>query len=143
PAGKLADAKGERVAIVGGFILDAIGIIIFLNVYTFWGYAVAWGTFGIGVGMMSPAYQSLTSKAVPENLRGTAFGLLHSSLGLFSLPAPAVGAQLWTRFTPQTPFRITAGIALLTVIPAWLKFKTPESPDATIKPAEAGVSSET
>ena len=146
PAGKLADAKGERVPIVGGFLLDAIGIIIFLNVYTFWGYVVAWGIFGIGVGMMSPAYQSLTSKAVPEKLRGTAFGLLHSSLGLFSLPAPAVGAQLWTRFSPQTPFRITAGIALLTIIPAWLKFKTPENAeteDSTMELAKAGVASET
>lgn len=127
PAGKLADAKGERVAIVSGFLLDAAGIIIFLNMSTFWGYAAAWAVFGIGVGMMSPAYQSLTSKAVPEHLRGTAFGLLHSSLGLFSLPAPAVGAQLWDRFSPQTPFRITTGIILLTVIPTWLKFKLPDS----------------
>ena len=126
PAGKLADEKGERIAIAGGFLLDAIGLIIFLNVNTFWGYAAAWATFGIGDGLMSPAYQSLISKAVPENLRGTAFGLLHSSLGLFSLPAPAVGAQLWDRYSPQTPFRITTGIILLTVIPTWLKFKLPD-----------------
>jgi MFS family permease len=126
PAGKLADEKGERVAIVGGFLLDAIGIIIFLNVNTFWGYAAAWGIFGMGEGLMSPAYQSLISKAVPEHLRGTAFGLLHSSLGLFSLPAPALGAQLWERFSPQTPFRITAGIILMTVVPTWFKFKLPD-----------------
>ena len=75
---------------------------------------------------MSPAYQSLISKAVPEHLRGTAFGLLHSSLGLFSLPAPALGAQLWERFSPQTPFRITAGIILMTVVPTWFKFKLPD-----------------
>jgi len=127
PAGKLADVKGERVAIAGGFLLDAIGIIIFLNVNSFWGYAIAWATFGTGEGLMSPAYQSLISKAVPEHLRGTAFGLLHSSLGIFSLPAPAVGAQLWERFSPQMPFRITAGIILLTVIPAWFKFKLPDN----------------
>jgi MFS family permease len=126
PAGKLADEKGERVAIVGGFLMIFAALMVFLNVYTFIGYAAAWALFGIGVGMMSPAYQSLTSKAVPEHLRGTAFGLLHSSLGLFSLPAPAVGAQLWERYTPQTPFAITAGISLLTVIPAWLKFKITE-----------------
>lgn len=126
PAGKLADDKGERVAITGGFLLDAIGIIIFLSVDTFWGYAAAWATFGVGEGLMSPAYQSLTSKAVPKHLRGTAFGLLHSSLGLFSLPAPAIGAQLWDRFSPQTPFRITAGLILLTVIPTWFKFKLPD-----------------
>ncbi len=126
PAGKLADAKGERVAITGGFLLNFVALVVFLNVNTFWGYAAAWATFGVGVGLMSPAYQSLTSKAVPENLRGTAFGLLHSSLGLFSLPAPAIGAQLWARYSPQTPFRITAGIVLLSVIPAWTKFKLPE-----------------
>ena len=61
PAGKLADAKGERIAIVGGFFLNFVALMIFLNVYTFWGYMFAWSIFGIGVGMMSPAYQSLTS----------------------------------------------------------------------------------
>jgi DHA1 family tetracycline resistance protein-like MFS transporter len=126
PAGKLADQKGERVAIVGGFFLTFVALLVFLNVNTFWGYAAAWAIFGIGVGSMSPAYQSLTSKAVPEKLRGTAFGLLHSSLGLFSLPAPAIGARLWDRYSPQTPFAITAVISLLTVIPAWFKFRLPE-----------------
>ena len=126
PAGKLADEKGERVAIVGGFLLNFVAMVIFLNVNTFWGYAAVWAVFGVGVGMMSPAYQSLTSKVVPEHLRGTAFGLLRSSLGIFSLPAPAIGAQLWERYSPQTPFAITAGISLLTVIPVWLKFKLPD-----------------
>ncbi len=126
PAGKLADQKGERVAIVVGFFLTFVALLVFLNVNTFWGYAAAWAIFGVGVGSMSPAYQSLTSKAVPEKLRGTAFGLLHSSLGLFSLPAPAIGARLWDRYSPQTPFSITAVISLLTVIPAWFKFRLPE-----------------
>lgn len=131
PAGKLADVKGERVAITAGFLLSALGLLIFLNVNTFLGYAVAWAFFGIGEGLLGPAYQSLISKAVPENLRGTAFGLMHSSLGLFSLPAPAVGAQLWERFNPQMPFRITTGIVLLTIIPTWLKFKLPDEKNSS------------
>lgn len=130
PAGKLADEKGERVAIVSGFFLNFIAMMVFLNVNSFWGYVSVWAIFGIGVGMMSPAYQSLTSKIVPEHLRGTAFGLLRSSLGIFSLPAPAIGAQLWERFSPQTPFAITAGISLLTVIPAWFKFKLPDEEES-------------
>ncbi len=130
PAGRLADEKGERVAIVSGFLLHAVGIVIFLNVNTFWGYALSWAFFGLGDGLLSPAYQSLTSKVVPEKLRGTAFGLLHSSLGLFSLPAPAIGAQLWDRYSPQTPFRITTVIVLLTMIPTWFKFKLPDEPQA-------------
>jgi len=126
PAGKLADKKGERVAIVGGFLLTSAALFVFLNVNTFLGYALAWALFGVGVGSMSPAYKSLTSKAVPEKLRGTAFGLLHSSLGLFSLPAPAIGARLWDRYSPRVPFVITAVISLFTMVPAWLKFRVPD-----------------
>ena len=76
---------------------------------------------------MSPAYQSLISKSVPQHLRGTAFGLFSTSLGIISLPAPWIGAQLWDRVSPQFPFTITAIALLLTVVPIWFKFKLPKS----------------
>ena len=82
---------------------------------------------GMGVGIMMPAYQSLISKAVPQNLRGMAFGLFSTSLGIISLPAPWLGAQLWDRVSPQFPFTITAIALLLSIIPIWLKFKLPKS----------------
>jgi hypothetical protein len=56
-------------------------------------------------------------------MRGTAFGLFHTSLGVVSLPAPWIGAQLWERVNPRFPFNLTAWISLLTVVPVWLKFK--------------------
>ncbi|MGD2158636.1 MAG: MFS transporter [Anaerolineales bacterium] len=136
PAGWLADKRGERIAIVLGFFLDFAAMMVFLRVSDFWGYALCWGLFGVGVGLMSPAYQSLISKAVPEKLRGTAFGLLQSSLGLFSLPAPAIGGQLWANISPRFPFSLTAWVTLVTVIPAWLKFKLPQKgeQDSTATP---------
>jgi MFS family permease len=125
PAGWLADKKGERVNIVIGFILQFIALITFVRLDTFWGYAVVWSLFGLGSGLMQPAYQSLLSKALPEKLRGTGFGLIQSSLGLFSLPAPYVGGYLYENISPRLPFMITAWASLLAVIPAWLKFKLP------------------
>ena len=125
PAGWLADKKGERLGIALGFVLQFVAITTFIKVSGFWGYAVSWLLLGLGVGLMSPAYQSLISKAVPDKVRGTAFGLFGTSLGLISLPAPAIGAQLWQSVSPQFPFRITAWAALLAVIPVWLKFKLP------------------
>ncbi len=123
PAGWLADKKGERLCIALGFILQFFAITTFIRVSGFWAYAASWVMLGLGVGLMSPAYNSLISKAVPEKVRGTAFGLFSTSLGLVSLPAPVIGAQLWQRVSPQFPFRITAWAALLAVIPVWLKFK--------------------
>ena len=101
--------------------------MIFLQVSAFLGFAVCWIVFGIGVGLLSPAYQSLISKVVPQKMLGTFTGLFRSSLGLISLPAPYLGARLWERFSPRTPFLITSIAALITIIPTWLFFKVPET----------------
>jgi MFS family permease len=123
PAGWFADKFGERTAIALGFFLEFLAIVLMINIEGFVGFACTWAFFGVAVGLLSPAYQSLLSKALPERLRGTGFGLIHASLGLFSLPAPAIGSFLWKTIAPQAPFYITAVFALITVIPAWLKFK--------------------
>jgi len=137
PAGWLADRKGERVGIVCGFLMEFIAMFTFMQVHGFWGYAVVWSLFGLGTGMMSPAYNSLISKAVPEKLRGTAFGMFGTSLGLVSLPAPWAGAQLWERFSPRLPFYVTGLAALGSVLPAWLKFKLPKGINPP-EPQESG-----
>ncbi|MEE9188096.1 MAG: MFS transporter [Anaerolineales bacterium] len=126
PAGWLADRKGDRVPIVLGFLLEFAAMMAFIRVSDFIGYAVAWALFGLGVGLMSPAYQSLISKAVPGKMRGTAFGFFQTSLGVVSLPAPWIGAQLWERVSPRFNFTLTAWLGLLSIIPVWFKFKLPD-----------------
>jgi MFS family permease len=123
PAGVLADRKGERLGIILGFFLQFLALMVFIRVSTFWGFAAAWGLLGLGIGLMSPAFQSLISKAVPQNMRGTAFGLFSTSLGVVSLPAPLIGAQLWQQVGPKFPFMLTGWAALLAIIPVWFKFK--------------------
>jgi MFS family permease len=134
PAGWLADKKGARLAIILGFVVQGGALFLLLNVSSFWGYAIVWAIFGIGVGLMAPAYQSLISKVLPQKLRGTGFGLIQSSLGLFSLPAPAIGASLYQNVSPKLPFTITAWASLLAIIPVWFKFKiTQKDQDANTK----------
>ncbi|MFH2103950.1 MAG: MFS transporter [Chloroflexota bacterium] len=126
PAGWLADKVGERVNIAAGFFLMAIAIGMIALVppaSEAWVYATGWVIAGLGVGLVTPAYQSLISKAVPQRLRGVAFGLFSTSLGLVSLPAPMIGGWLWENVNPQFPFMLTAFAALLSIIPVWLKFK--------------------
>ncbi|MGA9348382.1 MAG: hypothetical protein WBW48_06195 [Anaerolineae bacterium] len=66
------------------------------------------------------------------HLRGTAFGLVSTSIGLISLPAPYIGAVLWERFAPQVPFYVPLVATLLMLPVMWVKFKLPadESPQA-------------
>jgi MFS family permease len=127
PAGWLSDKFGEWVVIVGGFVLESVALMLLVSVRSLIGFGLVWLTFGVGVGLMRPAYQSLVSKAVPEKLRGTAFGLFQSSIGAISFPAPWLGAQMWERFSPRTPFVLTAWLTLATVVPVWVKFRLPRT----------------
>ena len=125
-SGRMVDKTEERVPIVIGFLFVFAAFFIFLNSAGFIGFAAAWVTFGLGVGMLNPAYQSLISKVVPQNMLGVFQGVFYSSIGFVSLPAPYIGAYLWDTFTPKLPFQITAGVAILSVIPIWFKFKVPK-----------------
>ncbi|MCZ2126153.1 MAG: MFS transporter [Anaerolineales bacterium] len=132
PGGWLSDKAGERVGVAAGMLFMALAFFILiaspLEVHKQqWIFYVGWAVAGLGAGISGPAYQSLISKAVPEKLRGLAFGLFSTSLGVISLPAPWIGGQLWARFGPAFPFKITAMVILFSVIPIWMKFKTPQT----------------
>ncbi|HEY5730923.1 MAG TPA: MFS transporter [Anaerolineales bacterium] len=139
PGGWLSDKAGERVGIAIGMVLMAGALFTLINIPqgNQWLYFAGWALAGLGVGIQMPAYQSLISKAVPQHLRGTAFGLFSTSLGIISLPSPWIGAQLWERFSPQFPFTITAIVILLSIIPIWLKFKLPKVEGKSEEPAVA------
>ena len=124
--GWLSDRKGERVAIVIGMGTFALAMVAFITSRTFASLSVAFILLGMGQAMMGPAYSSLISKAVPEKLRGIAFGLFSTSVGVVALPAPLLGAWLYETFNPQTPF-ILPTVALLVAMPiAWKKFHLPK-----------------
>ncbi|MBL7183046.1 MAG: MFS transporter [Anaerolineae bacterium] len=125
PSGWLSDKKGERVGIVAGFFFLAVAIAVFLQSRVFAGFAVVWALFGVGEALIGPAYNALISKVVPMHLRGTAFGLFSTSIGLISLPAPYIGAVLWEQFAPQVPFYAPLVATLLMLPIMWIKFKLP------------------
>ena len=127
-SGRIADRYGERVPISGGFFIIFVALIVFLQAGAYPAFILTWALFGAGVGLLSPAYQSLISKVVPRHSLGTFTGIFHSSLGFISLPAPWLGAQLWERFTPRLPFMITAAVVFATILPSWFKFKLPKAP---------------
>jgi MFS family permease len=128
--GWLSDKKGERIGIMSGFIALAAGWAIFMIGRTYIAFAITWVLFGVSQALTGPAYNSLISKAVPEKLRGTAFGLFATSLGIISLPAPWIGTQLWEHYTPLTPFFVTLVAVLLTLPVIWLNFKLPPASSA-------------
>ncbi len=139
--GALSDKYGERIGIVTGNLLIGAAIFIMLNVQAFGLFILAWILLGVGQALVGPAYSSLISKAVPQKVRGTAFGLFSTSLGVISLPAPYFGVLLWETYGPKVPFYIplTAMMLMLPVI--WFKFRLPKASEAE-EPAPAVAAAE-
>lgn len=129
-SGKMSDKYGERVPISTGFFFIFVAYSIFLNVTGFMPFAVVWTIFGLGVGLLSPAYSSLISKVVPHDKLGAFNGLFWGSIGLLSLPAPYLGTLMWEKINPKSPFMAAAAVSLLTILPIWLKFKAPKKEEA-------------
>lgn len=125
-SGRLVDKKGERLPLIIGFLMIFCALMIFLRADSFITFAASWVVFGLGGGMLGPAYLSLISKVVPQKMMGTFSGVFNSSRGFISLPAPWIGAQLWEKISPQTPFIVTSFAALLITVPIYFKFKAPE-----------------
>ncbi len=133
-SGKLVDKHGERLPLIGGFALIFTAFMVFLRADSFLTFAISWAVFGLGGGMLGPAYQSLITKVVPAKMLGAFSGVFYSSRGLIALPAPWLGAKMWEAISPRAPFIVTACASLLIMVPIYFKFRLPENKSNTSKP---------
>jgi DHA1 family multidrug resistance protein-like MFS transporter len=121
--GWFADRAGERAGIVAGHLFFAMGGLVFLLGSTYIHFALVSMLYGIGGSLMSPSYNSLISKVVPWNMRGVAYGLFSTSLGLISLPAPYIGGIMWKTLGPKAPFMVPLVASLLVTPLLWFKLE--------------------
>ena len=121
PAGWLVDKTSERLGITLGLIIMIISRLIFALSFAFWGFALSWMFLGVGGGLLAPAADALIAKGVPRKVRGLTYGLVATSLGFLSLPAPWIGSLVWKAVNPRAPFLLTVVLAIIVIVPAWFK----------------------
>ena len=125
PAGWLVDRTSERTVIALALLAGVASRLVLAVSSDLWGFSLSFALQGIGFGLFAPSGSSLISKAVPQHLRGFAFGLVATSISIFSLPSPWIGSQIWEFLGPQWPFLISVAIGTLLILPAWWKLKLP------------------
>lgn len=123
PLGSLSDRIGRRKLMLAGWTIYAL---------VYWGFALShtgleiwilFGFYGIYYALTEGVAKALVADIVPQQQRGTAYGLFNAAIGLSALPASVIAGVLWQTVSPAAPFvfgaslSILAGILLIT----WVK----------------------
>jgi MFS family permease len=121
PAGILSDNRGRRPVILGSFMIFAGAAAVMALANSWWVLAISFAMFGVYKGTSEGVFKAFVTDVVPTNLRGTALGAFHTSVGLVMLPGGIIAGYLWDTIGHWATFAygfltaLTAIVLLLTV----------------------------
>lgn len=116
PFGKLADRVGPMTVLIGGygvFILSRLG---FAAAHDAWTMLFLFPLFGLFSAMTESLSKTAAVQISDPAMKGTMLGLMHTVVGITQLPASLIAGAAWERSGPQTPFMISAVLALIAVL---------------------------
>lgn len=122
PVGLLAARWGRKRLFGLGLAVLAASMLLLggalpLGMPGFWLGVALWGLhMGLTQGLLSAA----VAEAAPPQLRGTAFGLYHLTIGLMQLLAAIGAGWLWQTIGAAALFTLAAALALLCLPALWL-----------------------
>jgi MFS family permease len=131
PAGSLSDRVGRRKVIVGGWLAYAAIYLGFALAGAAWQIWVLYALYGVYYGLAYGTSKALVADLVPAELRGTAYGTYHATLGLLDFPASLIAGLLWQQISPSAPFFFGAFMALGAAA-LMIGWKSPSRPSAGV-----------
>lgn len=87
PAGALSDRIDRRHLIVGGWLVYGLIYLGFARVTAGWQAWALMAVYGVYYGMVEGVGKAFVADLVPQESRGTAYGLYNAAVGLAALPA--------------------------------------------------------
>lgn len=107
--GRLGDRRGTiRVFVLGvsAFLLSYVGFAF--TEASVVALAAAFLVGGIGIGFVETAEHAAVATHAPDDLRGSAFGLLAATQSFGNLAASSIAGVLWTLASPEAAFLFLA-----------------------------------
>ena len=116
PAGVISDKLGRRKVLIlgwGVYVLVYLGFAAASTSLQVWLLFVLYGLY---YGLAEGVARAFVADLVPEDRRGTAYGLFHGVVGIALFPASVIAGWLWQTINPATPFYFGAGLASLAML---------------------------
>lgn len=126
PFGLLSDKIGRERVIAGGyflFSLTSLGFALFNSPIAF---AILFALYGMVHAIVDGNQRALVSDLSSPDLRATALGTYHTSIGLAALPASLIAGSLW-QIKPSMAFIYGASMSIVSVILFLVFCRTPIS----------------
>lgn len=104
PMGALSDGTDRRAILAAGFTVLIIADIVLAVAPNIWVVMLGVALWGLHMGMTQGLLAALVVEAVPQAVRGTAFGVFHLVTGIALLLASLIAGFLWQAIGPSATF---------------------------------------
>jgi len=113
--GDLSDRLGRKTLIIAGWSIYAVVYAGFAFVTSAWQCWVLFIIYGIYFGLTEGVEKALVTDMVPENKRGTAFGLYNLAFGITVFPASLLFGLVWYEVSAAAAFLASAAVSLAAI----------------------------
>ena len=112
PMGILSDKLGRRRVLAMGWFVYALVYVGFGLSSTVWQIWLAFACLGIYSAMVEGVSRAFVADMAPAEMRGTAYGMYYSVVGISVLIGGIVGGVVWDAIGPAATFYLGAGLAV-------------------------------
>jgi MFS family permease len=117
PSGHIVDRRGPRLVFGAGVLLFGLAYLGFaLHVRSWAVLLVFFALAGAGMGLTDTAESALVARLLPDELRGSGFGLLGGVQSLGDFVSSAAVGLVWTVVSPGAAFVVAAVWMALSVV---------------------------
>ena len=114
--GDLSDRLGRKTLIIAGWVIYAFVYVGFAFVSSAWQCWLLFIIYGMYFGLTEGVEKAFVADMVPEEKRGTAYGLYNLAFGITVFPASLIFGLIWSQYGAQAAFLISSAVSVLSII---------------------------
>jgi MFS family permease len=116
PFGSLSDRIGRGKIIIFGYFLFSLTSFGFARFNSLPAFIILFAIYGVAYAAIESNQRAYASDLAPSQLKATALGVFHMTMGLMALPASLAAGVLWQNVAPSATFIYGGILGLVSVL---------------------------
>jgi len=116
PLGVVADKIGKEKIIILGYLLFSLTSLGFAFLTSLPAFIVLFALYGITSAAVDANQRAFVADLSTEQLKATALGTFHTTIGLMALPASLIAGFLWQHIAPSITFIYGSILGFMSVL---------------------------